>query len=36
MGVIEGFYGTPWTVEEREECIGVLAANGADTYVWAP
>lgn len=36
MGVIEGFYGTPWTVEEREECIGVLAVNGADTYVWAP
>ena len=36
MGVIEGFYGTPWTVDEREECIGVLAANGADTYVWAP
>ena len=36
VGVIEGFYGTPWTVDERVECMQVLAAHGADTYVWAP
>jgi hypothetical protein len=36
FGVIEGFYGDPWTTEERLECIDVLAANGGDTYVWAP
>ncbi|MFN5650073.1 MAG: beta-N-acetylglucosaminidase domain-containing protein, partial [Actinomycetes bacterium] len=36
FGVIEGFYGDPWTTAERLECIDVLAANGGDTYVWAP
>lgn len=36
VGVIEGFYGTPWTFDERAECMRVLAAHGADSYVWAP
>ena len=36
FGVIEGFYGDPWSEEERLRCIEVLAENGADTYVWAP
>jgi hypothetical protein len=35
-GAIEGFYGTPWTWEERAlVCRGVAAAGG-DTYVYAP
>lgn len=36
FGVIEGFYGDPWTTAERLACIDTLAANGANTYVWAP
>ena len=36
FGVIEGFYGDPWTWQERADCIDSLAAWGADTYVWAP
>jgi uncharacterized protein YidB (DUF937 family) len=35
-GVIEGFYGTPWTWAERlAVCRGVADAGG-DTYVYAP
>ena len=36
FGVIEGFYGDPWTWDERAACIDLLAAWGANTYVWAP
>lgn len=36
FGVIEGFYGDPWTWDERAACIDSLAAWGANTYVWAP
>jgi hypothetical protein len=36
MGVIEGYYGQPWTFEERAACIDVLARHGGNTYVWAP
>ena len=36
FGVIEGFYGDPWTQLERLACIDALAAMGANTYVWAP
>ena len=35
-GIIEGFYGRPWTWEERRHVGGVLAAAGMDTYVYAP
>lgn len=36
FGVIEGFYGDPWTRAERIACIDALAAMGANAYVWAP
>lgn len=36
FGVIEGFYGDPWSHEERIACIDALAEMGADAYVWAP
>lgn len=36
FGVIEGFYGDPWTLAERLGCIDALASWGANTYVWAP
>lgn len=36
MGVIEGYYGEPWTFDDRARCIDVLAHHGANTYVWAP
>lgn len=34
-GVIEGFYGTPWTHETRLALVDFLAENEANTYVWA-
>lgn len=34
-GVIEGFYGPPWTHDERLECIDFLGAHDMNTYVWA-
>ena len=36
FGVIEGFYGDPWSQLERLACIDALAGWGANTYVWAP
>lgn len=35
LGVIEGFYGTPWSHENRLSCIDFLAEHGWNTYVWA-
>jgi len=35
-GIIEGFYGTPWTWQERHDIATVLAADGMDVYVHAP
>ena len=35
-GVIEGFYGRPWTQPERLELLAWMAAWGLDTYVYAP
>src|SRR3954470_17969300 len=35
-GVIEGFYGKPWTHEERLDLIRFSAAEGFDTWVHAP
>jgi hypothetical protein len=34
-GVIEGFYGTPWTHEQRLAWVDRLAASAATHYVWA-
>lgn len=36
IGIIEGFYGKPWTWEEREETTAVLAAAGYRFYLYAP
>lgn len=35
-GVIEGFYGKPWTRAERFELFEWMAAWGLNTYVYAP
>src|SRR5215218_1548116 len=35
-GAIEGFYGAPWTWDERREVCRGIAAAGGDTYVYAP
>ncbi len=35
-GVIEGFYGPPWSEAERLELLGWMQADGLDTYVYAP
>ncbi len=35
-GLIEGFYGTPWSWDLRREVCRTLAGAGMDTYVYAP
>jgi protein O-GlcNAcase/histone acetyltransferase len=35
-GVIEGFYGTPWTAAERERLLDWMAGFGLETYLHAP
>jgi hyaluronoglucosaminidase len=35
-GIIEGFYGTPWTWKERRTACRVLAGAGMDCWVYAP
>lgn len=35
-GVIEGFYGRPWTQAERLELFDWMAAWGLNTYLYAP
>ncbi|MEU5864421.1 protein O-GlcNAcase [Nonomuraea sp. NPDC047529] len=35
-GVIEGFYGRPWSHEQRLDLLGFLGARGMNTYVYAP
>jgi len=35
-GVIEGFYGTPWSHEERLDLIRFCGAHGLNTWVHAP
>lgn len=34
-GVIEGFYGTPWSWSDRKACIELLSHFDANAYVWA-
>jgi hyaluronoglucosaminidase len=36
LGIIEGFYGKPWTWEEREATIAFLAPHGYRFYLYAP
>jgi hyaluronoglucosaminidase len=35
-GVIEGFYGNPWTQDERLGCIRFIGARGMNTFVYGP
>ena len=35
-GVVEGFYGRPWTTTQRLELFGRMSAWGLNTYVYAP
>jgi hyaluronoglucosaminidase len=35
-GVIEGFYGNPWTHAQRLELIPFIAGRGMNTYVYGP
>lgn len=35
-GVVEGFYGTPWTGEQRVDLIRFMGEFGLDHYVYAP
>jgi len=36
LGIIEGFYGKPWTWEEREGNVAWLAGHGYSFYLYAP
>jgi hyaluronoglucosaminidase len=35
-GVIEGFYGNPWTEAERLDCIRFIGARGMNAFVYGP
>ncbi len=35
-GVVEGFYGRPWTVEQRKRLFGRMKEFGMNTYLYAP
>lgn len=35
-GMIEGFYGTPWSQKERLDALDYLGAHRMNTYVYAP
>jgi hyaluronoglucosaminidase len=36
LGIIEGFYGKPWTWDERAETVAFLAPHGYRFYLYAP
>ena len=36
LGVIEGFYGAPWSWEERADTVDFIAACGYGFYLYAP
>ena len=36
LGVIEGFYGKPWSWEEREQTVRFLSPHGFRFYIYAP
>lgn len=35
-GVIEGFYGRPWSAAQRAELLGLLSTWDLDTYIYGP
>ncbi len=36
LGIIEGFYGQPWSWGRRQELIDFMARTGYETYMYAP
>jgi hypothetical protein len=36
LGIIEGFFGKPWSWDERREVIGALRPHGYSFYLYAP
>ena len=36
LGIIEGFYGRPWTWQQRESNVAYLARHGYSFYIYAP
>jgi hyaluronoglucosaminidase len=36
LGIIEGYYGTPWTWAERADQVSFLAAHGYRFFIYAP
>ena len=35
-GVVEGFYGKPWTQEQRVDMMAFCEAHGLNAYIYAP
>lgn len=35
-GVVEGFFGAPWSMKQRQELFDLGAARGMNTYLYAP
>jgi len=35
-GVVEGFYGRPWTTDQRKHLFSLLRKFGMNTYLYAP
>src|SRR5512144_2880332 len=35
-GVVEGYYGRPWSGEARRDVIRFMGAHGLDTFVYGP
>lgn len=35
-GLVEGFYGRPWTIEQRLDMIDFAAESGMNTFVYSP
>ncbi|MBD3879355.1 MAG: beta-N-acetylglucosaminidase domain-containing protein [Quinella sp. 1Q5] len=35
-GVVEGFYGTPWTFEDRADVLDFCRQNNLNSYIYAP
>ena len=36
LGLVEGYYGKPWSWQEREATIAFLKPHGYDFYIYAP
>ena len=35
-GIVEGFYGRPWTTDQRLDMVDFIAEIGMNTYVYSP